>query len=336
MLEEKNIEKERAPRNKTMILTEEEKSLYRKELIKICEQTTIAQIENKTINQDLFEVLEFLPEGFVDLLFVDPPYNLTKNFNGNTFKEMSSEDYAKWIDSWITKLIPTLKKTASIYICGDWQSSGAIQQVVEKNFKVRNRITWEREKGRGAKSNWKNNTEDIWFCTNSEDFVFNVDAVKLKKKIIAPYTDENGEPKDWVKEEDGTGYRLTFPSNIWTDISIPYWSMPENTDHPTQKPEKLLAKIILASSNDGDFVFDPFLGVGTTSVVASKLGRKYAGVELDETYACLTQKRLHEAENDKTIQGYHEGVFWERNSLKDQKKSNDAKERKKVSQVKQM
>ena len=88
--------------------------------------------------------MELLPRGFVDLLFVDPPYNLTKNFNGNTFKEMSSEAYASWIDVWITKLIPTLKKTASIYICGDWRSSGAIQQVVEKHFKVKNRITWER------------------------------------------------------------------------------------------------------------------------------------------------------------------------------------------------
>lgn len=328
MLEEKNTEKKRAPRNKTMTLSDGERSLYTKGLVKIYEPTIIAQIENKTVNQDLFEVLEFLPRGFVDLLFVDPPYNLTKNFNGNTFKEMSSEEYAKWIDSWITKLIPTLKKTSSIYICGDWRSSGAIQQVVEKYFKVRNRITWEREKGRGAKSNWKNNTEDIWFCTLSEDFVFNVDAVKLKKKIIAPYTDENGEPKDWVKEEDGTGYRLTFPSNIWTDISIPYWSMPENTDHPTQKPEKLLAKIILASSNKGDFVFDPFLGVGTTSVVAKKLDRKYAGVELDETYACLVEKRLHLADDDKTIQGYHDGVFWERNSLKDQKKGSYKKENK--------
>ena len=312
-------EKKKAPRNKTMTLSEEENSFYKKGLLKIHEPTTMLQLENKTINQDLFEVLEFLPKGFIDLLFVDPPYNMTKNFNGRTFKEMSSEEYVKWIDSWIIKLIPALKKTSSIYICGDWRSSGAIQQVIEKYFKVRNRITWEREKGRGAKTNWKNNTEDLWFCTVSDEFVFNVDAVKLKKKIIAPYTNDNGEPKDWAKEEDGTGYRLTFPSNIWTDISIPYWSMPENTDHPTQKPEKLLAKIILASSEKGQFVFDPFLGVGTTSVVAKKLGRIYAGIELNEIYACLAEKRLSLADKDKTIQGYHDRVFWERNSLKNPK-----------------
>ena len=91
--------------------------------------------------------------------------------------------------------------------------------------------------------------------------------------------------------------------------------MPENTDHPTQKPEKLLAKIILASSRPGDFVFDPFLGSGTTAVVAKKLGRQYCGVELDLTYCCLAEKRLALAEQDKTIQGYAEGVFWERNTL---------------------
>ena len=127
-------------------------------------------------------------------------------------------------------------------------SSAAIQRVGEKYFIPQNRITWEREKGRGAKSNWKNCSEDIWFFTVSEDYYFNVDAVMLKRQVIAPYTDRNGEPKDWTESENGR-FRVTHPSNMWTDLTVPYWSMPENTDHPTQKPEKLLAKIILASSN---------------------------------------------------------------------------------------
>ena len=92
--------------------------------------------------------------------------------------------------------------------------------------------------------------------------------------------------------------------------------MPENTDHPTQKPEKLLAKIILASSKAGDLVFDPFNGSGTTTVVAKKLNRHYLGIEIDETYCCLTQKRLDLVSADQTIQGYVDGVFWERNTLK--------------------
>jgi len=91
--------------------------------------------------------------------------------------------------------------------------------------------------------------------------------------------------------------------------------MPENTEHPTQKPEKLLAKIILASSHPGGVVLDPFLGSGTASVVAIKLGRNYVGIEIDESYCCMAEKRLYLAETEKTIQGYEDGVFWERNTL---------------------
>jgi len=112
---------------------------------------------------------------------------------------------------------------------------------------------------------------------------------------------------------------LTHPSNFWADITVPFWSMPENTEHPTQKPEKLLAKIILASTSKNNVVLDPFLGSGTTSVVAKKLGRKFVGIEQDETYCCLAEKRLALAENDHTIQGYADGVFWERNTLSSQK-----------------
>ena len=90
--------------------------------------------------------------------------------------------------------------------------------------------------------------------------------------------------------------------------------MPENTDHPTQKPEKLLAKIILAGSNPGDVVLDPFLGSGTTSAAAKKLNRFYVGIEIDQTYCCLAEKRLQMAESDSSIQGYQNETFWERNS----------------------
>jgi len=313
------VDKLRAPRNKTLTLSGEERQLYLPKLKHLQPPVRLEDIENSTINQDLFEVLNYLPEAFVDLMFIDPPYNLTKSFNVRTFKQMSITGYAEWVDSWLSKLIRILKPDASIYICGDWQSSAAIHQVAEKYFKVLNRITWEREKGRGAKRNWKNNAEDIFFCAVSKRFTFNVENVKLKRRVIAPYTHSNGEPKDWQKTGMGD-FRLTYPSNIWTDITVPYWSMRENTDHPAQKPEKLLAKLILASSNEGDLIFDPFLGCGTTSVVAKKLGRRYVGVEIDETYCCLSEKRLMMADSDKRIQGYEDGVFRERNTLAYQKR----------------
>ena len=209
------------------------------------------------------------------MLILDPPYNLTKKFGAETFREMTLIEYEKWFEGWFVKILPMLKHTATLYVCGDWKSSAALHRVLERHVIVRNRITWEREKGRGAKTNWKNASEDIWFCTVSDDFYFNVEAVKLKRKVIAPYK-ENGLPKDWEKTHEGD-FRLTHPSNLWTDLTVPFWSMPENTDHPTQKPEKLIAKLILASSREGDFVFDPFLGSGTTAVVAKKLGRKLLG-----------------------------------------------------------
>ena len=202
---------------------------------------TKKEILNKTICQDIYSVLALLPDNFVDLLFVDPPYNLTKNFNGRQFKKRSLEDYIKWIENWLSQLTRILKPTASVYICSDWRSSTSVHTVAEKYLKVRNRITWEREKGRGALRNWKNASEDIWFCTVSDKCTFNVDAVKLKRKVIAPYTLENGKPKDWQKCKNGN-FRLTHPSNLWTDLTVPFWSMPENTDHPTQKPDLLHRK----------------------------------------------------------------------------------------------
>lgn len=320
-----NLEKTRAPRNRTMALSVEELNLLQKNLLKLSGRVRPKDIENRTICQDLFQILDWLPVSFVDLAFIDPPYNLTKFFGATTFKERSTDDYMQWLESWFPKLVRVLKPSASVYICGDWRSSAAIQWIAEKYLVVRNRITWEREKGRGAKANWKNCSEDIWFCTVSNEYFFNVEAVKLKRRVIAPYTDLEGKPKDWIKTENGN-YRLTSPSNLWTDLTIPFWSMPENTDHPTQKPEKLLAKIILASSRPNDLVLDPFAGSGTTSVVAKKLGRRYVGVELDLAYCCLAEKRLGLAEHDTSIQGYTDGVFWERNAPQDQKASSKEKE----------
>jgi len=275
---------------------------------------------NKIVNQDIFDVLGLLPDGFVDLLIVDPPYNLTKTFTSTTFRKKSLAEYAEWFENLLVKLLPTLKETASVYVCSEWCSSTAVHLVLDKLLKVRNRITWEREKGRGAKRNWKNASEDIWFATVSDDYVFNVDNLKLKRRVLAPYTDTNGVPKDWQETSAGQ-FRLTHPSNLWNDITVPFWSMPENTDHPTQKPEKLLAKLILASTNRSDLVFDPFMGVGSSIVTAKKLDRKFLGVEIETEYCLLAAKRLGLAELDETIQGYQDGVFWERNTLKSQKKT---------------
>jgi site-specific DNA-methyltransferase (adenine-specific) len=304
-------ETRRAPRNKTIDLTADDIARLSGRLIRPTSGELI-DFRDRIICGDAFQALNLLPENTFDLLFADPPYNLTKYFGTEKFKGMSLEEYEAWLDSWVALAAPLLTPTASVYICGDWRSAAAIQRVGMKYFTLRNRITWEREKGRGAKANWKNASEDIWFFTLSDEFTFNLDAVKVRRKVIAPYT-ENGEPKDWEKSAEGN-FRITHPSNLWTDLSVPFWSMPENTDHPTQKPEKLLAKVILASTNEGDLILDPFAGSGTTAVTAKKLARSFTAIESDERYCLLAQKRLELAETDKTIQGYTDGVFWERNS----------------------
>jgi site-specific DNA-methyltransferase (adenine-specific) len=268
---------------------------------------------DQVICQDMVIASAHLPDACVDVLVLDPPYNLDKQFGSARFRRRPPVAYVAWAESWLTLLLRLLKPTASVYVCGDWRTSAALYPLLERHFVVRNRITWEREKGRGARTNWKQNAEDIWFCTVGDSYTFNVDAVKLKRRVRAPYRDAARQPKDWTEEADGR-YRLTYPSNLWTDITVPFWSMPENTDHPTQKPEKLIARLLLASSNVGDVIFDPFLGSGTTAVVARKLGRRFIGIEMDPHYACLALKRLAAADADATIQGYRDGVFIERNS----------------------
>ena len=310
--------KVRAPRNRTLTVTDDEKSLLLAQTISLSHPVNAAEIEARVIHQDIFQCVPFLPDAFIDLLVVDPPYNLNKTFAETKFSKTSAANYEEWLETWLGKLVRCLTPTASIYVCCDWQSSGSVQAVLQRHFIVRNRITWEREKGRGASANWKNCSEDIWFCTKSKDYFFDVEAVKLKKKVIASYRDKSGAPKDWEETASGN-IRVTHPSNLWTDISIPFWSMPENTDHPTQKPEKLLAKLILASSREGGFVFDPFLGSGSTCVAAKKLNRRFSGVEVEAEYCRMAVKRLARADSDASIQGYHGGHFWERNSLKEQK-----------------
>lgn len=271
-------------------------------------------IENCTILHDCFEAAQRLAPKSADLLILDPPYNLNKRFGENTFSRRAVDEYTDWLGGVLDRLLPLAKPTATVYICGDWHTSASIFSAASTRLNIRNRITWEREKGRGAKTNWKNSSEDIWFCTVGDSYTFNVEGVKVRRRVIAPYRNGDGTPKDWAETADGN-FRDTHPSNLWTDITIPFWSMPENTDHPTQKSEKLIAKLMLASTNPGDLVLDPFLGSGTSSVVAKKLGRRYVGIENVEEYALLAEKRLAMADADDSIQGYAEGVFWERNTL---------------------
>ncbi len=312
------MEKRRAKNNRTLTVEPDEVERLRPLITPAGRVTVDFDFDNRIIQGDLLAVLDRIPDRVADLIIVDPPYNLSKNFHGMSFQARSHEAYLDYLRSWFHRVCEKLKSTGSLYLCGDWRCTAALQTVMDEELTVLNRITWQREKGKGALHNWKNAMEDIWFgVKDARHYYFDVEAVKQKRRVIAPYR-QDGKPKDWQETSAGN-FRLTCPSNFWDDISIPFWSMPENTDHPTQKPEKLYAKLILASSREGDLVFDPFLGSGTSAVVARKLNRRYLGVEVNEEYCLWAAKRLCLAESDPSIQGYADGVFWERNTLAVQK-----------------
>lgn len=307
------MDSQRAPRNKTICVSDDERPKLM-ECVATLDVFADEAADDQIVNADIMECLDKIPDGYFNLIIIDPPYNLPKNFHGNRFNKMSREDYEDYLRSWFYKVCDKLAPGGSLYMCGDWRCSSSMQRVIEERLTVINRITWQREKGRGASANWKNGMEDIWFAVNDPaNYYFDIEAVKVRRKVRAPYR-VDGKPKDWDDTEKGR-FRNTCPSNFWDDISIPFWSMPENTDHPTQKPEKLIAKLILASSRPGDCVFDPFMGSGTTAVVAKKLGRHYLAVEQNTEYCLWAAKRLLMADDDSSIQGYEDGVFWERNTV---------------------
>ncbi|MBO6044870.1 MAG: site-specific DNA-methyltransferase [Bacteroidales bacterium] len=302
-------------RNKTIRISEADKVRLGTGILAPQDLSDTLSFADAVINGDIIEVLDLLPDAFADLAIVDPPYNLNKTFRSGRFSAMPDREYEDYLRTWFHGVCSKLKPDGSLYLCGDWKCSSSLQRVLEEELTVMNRITWQREKGRGAASNWKNAMEDIWFgVKDPKHYYFDVDAVKLKRRVLAPYR-ESGRPKDWEDTAEGK-FRLTHPSNFWDDISVPFWSMPENTEHPAQKPEKLMAKLILASCPEGGVVFDPFAGSGSACVTAKKLGRRYVGVEIDRDYCLLAAKRLEMADTDKRIQGFSDGCFWERNSLK--------------------
>lgn len=314
-------QKERAPYNRTLTLAPEEEAELRKRLLHLDQKvTSVQEVLDRTICQDTLKALPLLPDACADLLCIDPPYNLRVDYGMMITQQMTDDAYLDYVMGWLPEALRCLKPNGTIYVCCDWRSSNVIYQALSQcGICIRNRITWQREKGRGAQGNWKNAMEDIWYgVKDKNDFYFDVKSVMMKRRVLAPYT-VDGQPKDWEDSDTGR-YRMTCPSNFWDDISIPFWSMPENTDHPTQKPEKLMAKLILASCPPDGVVLDPFSGSGTTAVTARKLGRHCISIEMNPQYACWGEKRLDMAEESPRIQGYNQGVFWERNTpVKDQK-----------------
>jgi len=165
---------------------------------------TLGDVDDAIILGDCLEVMPRLPVGSVRLLVADPPYNMEKEFGSVSCKRMDDAEYERYTLVWLRAALPLLASDACVYVCCDWRCSSSVERALEGAGLIsRNRITWEREKGRASESNWKSAHEDIWFATVSESYRFDAGAVRLRRSVRAPYRGEDGSPKDWDQGIEG-------------------------------------------------------------------------------------------------------------------------------------
>lgn len=227
---------------------------------------------NSIVCDDCLNVLSQLPDGVLDLVICDPPYDL---------------GFWNWVDGWIELACSKLKRSGSIYIfCGIGEKSDSLSRIlplVKKLFTFKNLITWKKLQARGSQRNWMHAREEIILAVSGPDYVFHP---QYGKELRAIYSIN---PKYPAKSP----YKRT--TNVWTDIR-PIISgvskLPENVGYPSQKPEALLERIIKASSNENDIVADFFCGSGTTLVVAERLRRKWFGCDINPEAVKISQERI--------------------------------------------
>ncbi|MDR2836012.1 MAG: adenine-specific DNA-methyltransferase [Bacteroidales bacterium] len=251
---------------------------------------------HKIIQGDLLEVLpNEIANHSVDLIFVDPPYNIGKNFNGHKDKWATDEDYLNWCYNWIDMCINKLKPNGSMYIMTSTQFMPFFDIFIRKKMTILSRLVWYYDSsGVQAKNYYGSMYEPILFCVkNPNNYTFNVQDILVEAKTGAKrkLIDYRKNPPQLYNSEK-------VPGNVWEFARVRY-RMDEYENHPTQKPIALLERIIKASSNAGDVILDPFSGTFTTSFVAKQLGRKSIGIELQENYVKIGLRRLQVADEYK-------------------------------------
>ncbi|MDR1984557.1 MAG: adenine-specific DNA-methyltransferase [Prevotellaceae bacterium] len=248
---------------------------------------------HKIINGDSLEVLsnEVL-DNSIDLIFVDPPYNIGKNFNGHKDKWATDDDYLNWCYKWIDLCISKLKPNGSMYIMTSTQFMPYFDISIRKKMTILSRLVWYYDSsGVQAKNYYGSMYEPILFCVkNPDNYTFNANDILVEAK-----TGAKRKLIDYRKNPPQVYSSEKVPGNVWEFARVRY-RMDEYENHPTQKPIALLERIIKASSNVGDTVLDPFSGTFTTSFVAQQLGRKSIGIELQEEYIKIGLRRLNLAE----------------------------------------
>lgn len=244
--------------------------------------------------------LRTLPAASVDLVFADPPYNV-KKAEWDTFE--SQQAYVDWSLRWIEQAARVLKPTGTLYICGYSEILADLKLPASRYFQGCRWIVWHYKNKANLGSDWGRSHESMLHLRMSREFTFNTDDVRI------PYGNHTTKyPEHPQAETSQYGRNGKHQDKVWQPhprgakprdvIEVPVLSngMSERTAHPTQKPEELLRKIILASSNSGDLVIDPFLGSGTTTVAAEQLGRRWMGCDISEEYCGWAVERLGRVE----------------------------------------
>ena len=234
---------------------------------------------DRLICGDAIEIMSMLPSASVDLVIADPPYNLGKDY-GNNRDRKAWHEYERFTDEWIQQAIRVLKPTGSIYVfMGVRFISKLFTSLEDRHGLLFNSwITWHYTQGMGRKVGFSPRHEDILYFIKSRDFTFNLDDVRVPQKYYRQRNNMAG----------------ANPGDVWQFSHVHYCSA-ERVEHPTQKPEALMERIIRASSNPGDLVLDPFVGSGTTSRVAAHLERRSIGIDINPDYIALARRRIEQA-----------------------------------------
>ena len=242
----------------------------------------------KLINADVFDGLKTVEDGSIDLIFIDPPYNIGKDFNSTKDKWKTEESYLNWSYKWIDMCIRKLKDNGVMYIMTSTQFMPYFDIYVRKKMIILSRIIWYYDSsGVQAKKYFGSLYEPILFCVKNKDsYCFNAREILVEAK-----TGAKRRLIDYRKLVP-TQYNSTkVPGNVWEFPRVRY-RMSEYETHPSQKPINLLKRIIKASSNEGDLILDPFSGTFTTSYVCKELRRKSIGIEIDDSYFTIGLRRV--------------------------------------------
>jgi site-specific DNA-methyltransferase (adenine-specific) len=231
---------------------------------------------NRLICGDAVEVMSGFPSSSINLIVADPPYNLGKDY-GNNRDLKAWDEYTSFTRNWLQEAVRILKPTGTIYVFMGVRYISRLFLMLEDDFKLHFNgwITWHYTQGMGRKNGFSPRHEDILYFTKSDSFTFNLDPVRVPQKYFRQRNNMTG----------------ANPGDVWQFSHVHYCSA-EREDHPTQKPEGLIERIIRASSKPGDWVLDPFVGSGTTCRVANVLDRKWVGIDINPGYIAMSKERL--------------------------------------------